>query len=59
MCIRDRENIDEQTEGIRKVLQLHDSEINPISINDPSLRVDFNTPEEYQSAVLEDHFYTN
>ena len=53
------ENIDEQTEGIRKVLQLHESEINSISINDPSLKVDFNTPEEYQSAVLEDHFFTN
>ena len=50
-------NIDEQTQGIRKVLKLHNPEINSLNIDDPSLRLDFNTPEEYEDAVARDRIF--
>ena len=49
--------IDEQTQGIRKVLKSHDPEINSLNIDDPSLRLDFNTPEEYEDAVIRDRIW--
>ena len=50
-------NIDEQTQGILKVLKLHNPEINSLNIDDPSLRLDFNTPEEYEDAVARDRIF--
>ena len=50
-------NIDEQTQGIRKVLKLHNPEINSLNIDDPSLRLDFNTPEEYEDAIARDRIF--
>ena len=40
----------EETEGIREVFQAHRHEVNEVPIDDPVVRLDLNTPEDYERA---------
>ena len=44
------EAISEETEGIREVFQAHRQEVNEVPIDDPVIRLDLNTPEDYERA---------
>ena len=42
--------VSEQEQGVREVLQAHAAEVNGVEIDDPLVRLDINTPEEYEAA---------
>jgi len=42
--------ITEEKQGIREVVQAHIGEINEVAIDDPIVRLDINSPEEYEEA---------
>ncbi len=44
------EVISEETEGVREVFQAHRREVNKVPIDDPVIRLDLNTPEDYERA---------
>ena len=44
------EAISEETEGIREVFQAHRQEVNEVPVDDPVVRLDLNTPEDYERA---------
>jgi len=44
------EAISEERQGIREVLQAHGSEVNVVGIDDPIVRLDLNSREEYEAA---------
>ena len=45
------ESVTEEGQGVRQVLEAHRSEIHRVEMDDPMLRLDVNTPEEYRRAV--------
>lgn len=45
------ERISEDRQGIREVFQAHRHEVNEVEIDDPMIRLDLNTPEEYEQAL--------
>ncbi len=45
------EAITEATEGIRDVVRRHSSDINWVPFDDPVVRLDFNTPDDYAAAA--------
>jgi molybdenum cofactor cytidylyltransferase len=44
------EDISEERQGVREVLRAHGSEVNEVEIDDPIVRLDLNSPEEYEAA---------
>ena len=44
------EAISEETEGLRKVFQAHRNQVTELVLDDPIVRLDLNTPEEYEEA---------
>ena len=44
------ESITDEGQGVREVFDVHRGEVNEIMFDDPIVRVDLNTPEEYESA---------
>jgi molybdenum cofactor cytidylyltransferase len=44
------EAISEERQGIREVLLAHESEVNEVVIDDPIIRLDLNSPQEYEEA---------
>jgi molybdenum cofactor cytidylyltransferase len=44
------ERISEGSEGLRAVFRAHESEVNTVQIDDPRIRLDLNTYEEYEKA---------
>ena len=45
------EAITEEGQGIREVLLAHEAEVNAVPIDDPIVRVDINTAEDYEKAL--------
>ena len=45
------ERISEDRQGIREVFQAHRHEVNEVEIDDPMIRLDLNTREEYEQAL--------
>jgi len=45
------EAITEEGQGIRAVLLAHEAEVNAVPIDDPIVRVDINTAEDYEKAL--------
>ncbi len=43
--------IDEEREGVREVMKRHESEMNAVQFQSPVVRLDLNTPEDYESAL--------
>ena len=46
------QSITEETQGIREVLQRHRDEVTEVLIDDPLIRLDLNTREDYEEAKL-------
>jgi molybdenum cofactor cytidylyltransferase len=46
------EAISEEREGLREVMRRHARETNWVTFNDPVVRLDLNTPEAYQQALM-------
>jgi len=46
------ERISEESEGLRAVFRAHDSQVNAVQIDDPRIRLDLNTYEEYERAKI-------
>ena len=44
------ESITDEGQGVREVFDVHRGEVNEIMFDDPIVRVDLNTPEEYEAA---------
>ncbi len=44
------ESITDEGQGIREVFDVHRGEVNEVTFNDPIIRLDLNTPEDYESA---------
>ena len=44
------EAITEEKQGVREVIQAHRAEVNRVPIDDPVVRLDINSPEEYEEA---------
>ena len=44
-------NISEQREGLREVMKRHDGDMNRIYFDNPIVRFDLNTPEDYENAL--------
>ena len=44
------ENISEENQGIREVFERHRDGVRELEIDDPILRLDLNTPEDYEEA---------
>ena len=44
--------ITEEKQGIREVFQAHRDSVQEYALNDPMIRLDLNTPEAYEDAVL-------
>lgn len=44
------ESISEETEGIREVFRRHSDKVTEVVIDDPMVRLDLNTPEDYEKA---------
>ena len=44
------ERISEEKQGIREVFRSHRREVNEIEFDDPMVRLDINTPQEYEEA---------
>ena len=43
-------NTTEENQGIRQVFRRHDGEVNEVEIDDPMIRLDLNTPDDYENA---------
>ena len=46
----DLERISEQGQGLRQVFQAHSGHITEVDLDDPLVRLDINTPEDYEAA---------
>lgn len=44
------ESITDEGQGVREVFDVHRGEVNEIAFDDPIVRLDLNTPEEYEAA---------
>ena len=44
------ESITDEGQGVREVFDVHRGEVNEVAFNDPIVRLDLNTPEEYEAA---------
>lgn len=44
-------NISEEREGLREVMKRHDENMNRVYFDNPVVRFDLNTPEDYQAAL--------
>ena len=44
--------ISEDTQGVRQVLQAHSAEVQELPIDDPMVRLDINSPESYEKALV-------
>jgi len=44
------EAVSEVTQGVRQVLEAHSAEVQELSIDDPLVRLDINSPEAYEEA---------
>ena len=44
------ESITDEGQGIREVFDVHRGEVNEVPFDDPVIRLDLNTPEDYESA---------
>lgn len=44
------ESITDEGQGIREVFDVHRGEVNEVPFDDPIIRLDLNTPEDYESA---------
>ena len=44
------ESITDEGQGVREVFDVHRGEVNKVAFDDPIVRLDLNTPEEYESA---------
>ena len=44
------ESITDEGQGVREVFDVHRGEVNEVMFDDPIVRVDLNTPEEYEAA---------
>ncbi len=51
LLIEKLKHISEDRQGIREVFQAHRHEVNEVEIDDPMIRLDLNTPEEYEQAL--------
>jgi molybdenum cofactor cytidylyltransferase len=45
------ERISEESEGLRAVFRAHESQVNTLQIDDPRIRLDLNTYDEYEKAL--------
>ena len=43
--------IAEQRQGVREVYEAHRDEVQGVEVDDPVVRLDLNTPEEYEAAL--------
>ena len=43
-------NTTEENQGIREVFRRHDGKVNEVEIDDPMIRLDLNTPDDYARA---------
>ena len=43
--------ISEQRQGVREVYEAHRDEVQRVDVDDPAVRLDLNTPEEYEAAL--------
>ena len=43
-------NTTEENQGIREVFRRHDGEVNEVEIDDPMIRLDLNTADDYENA---------
>lgn len=48
--IPELQRISEEKQGVREVFEAHRSEVHEVQIDDPMIRLDFNTPEAYDDA---------
>ncbi len=46
------ESITDEGQGVREVFDVHRGEVNEVVIGDPIVRLDLNTPEEYEAAKI-------
>ena len=44
------ESITDEGQGVREVFDVHRGEVNEVTFDDPIVRLDLNTPEEYEAA---------
>jgi molybdenum cofactor cytidylyltransferase len=44
------ESITDEGQGVREVFDVHRGEVNEVVIDDPMIRLDLNTPEDYEAA---------
>ena len=44
------ESITDEGQGVREVFDVHRGEVNEVMFDDPIVRLDLNTPEEYEAA---------
>ncbi|MDE2822147.1 MAG: nucleotidyltransferase family protein [Chloroflexota bacterium] len=44
------ESISDEGQGVREVFDVHRGEVNEVMFDDPIVRLDLNTPEEYEAA---------
>ena len=44
------ESITDEGQGVREVFDVHRGEVNEVAFDDPIVRLDLNTPEEYEAA---------
>ena len=45
------ESITDEGQGVREVFDVHRAEVNYVEFDDPIIRLDLNTPQDYKSAV--------
>ncbi len=45
------ESITEEGQGVREILQANEAEVNEVRFADPIVRLDINTPEDYEKAL--------
>ena len=45
------ESITDEGQGVREVFDVHRAEVNYVEFDDPIIRLDLNTPQDYESAV--------
>ena len=50
LLIPELKRISEEKQGVREVFEAHRSEVLEVQIDDPMIRLDFNTPEAYNDA---------
>lgn len=45
------EDVSDELEGVRDIMSRHSHEINGVEFSSPIVRVDLNTPADYQAAL--------